>query len=63
MRSVYLLWLFTEKAWGWVEENVSYGDHQIAGGVGIYVEYRFIGPIVSAMEEAGLRRGEDFSVS
>ena len=37
--------------------NVRYESYQIVGS-GIAVEHRYIGPIVSAMEEAGLKYRE-----
>ena len=51
----------SEKAENWMRENINYEDYQTVGS-GITVEHRYIGPIVSAMKEAGLKYSEDFLV-
>ena len=61
MKTIYILVPVSEKAKNWVEENVSYESYQMIGS-GISIEHRFIDPIVSAMEEAGLKHNEDFLV-
>ena len=60
LSTIYLLETITDKAEQWIKENVD-SNHQTWRGC-IVVEHRYIGPIVSAMQDAGLIIEKDFDI-
>ena len=60
-KTVYVLTPVSRKAKSWIKKNISCEDYQVRDS-SVAVEHRYIDPIVSAMEEAGLEYDKDFLV-